>query len=193
MSVLRCARRLARPASAVLAAGLAWGAAAGSPSAQASTPVITGHAAVSWGNNWHGQLGDGTTTNRLLFVPVSGLGGGVVQVAAGTFHSLAVTSDGSAWAWGSNLFGELGTGTTTNSSVPVRVKGLTGAVAVAAGGDEYSLALRSDGTVWAWGNNEDGQLGIGTTGNTQLTPVQVTGLTGVTEIAAAVHFSLALR
>jgi len=73
---------------------------AGSPPAQARTiaPVITGHAAAGWGYNGFGELGDGTTTDRLLFTPVSGLGSGVVQVAAGQTQSLAVTSGGTVWA-----------------------------------------------------------------------------------------------
>ena len=165
----------------------------GSPSAQAEpiTPVITGHAAVGWGYNGDGELGDGTTADRLLFGTVGGLGG-VVQVAAGDAHSLAVTSAGTVWAWGGSLYGQLGNGTTADSSVPVQVKGLTGVVAVAAGYG-HSLALRDDGTVWAWGLNGAGQLGNGTTGNTQPTPVEVAGLTGVTKIAAGGLFSLALR
>jgi alpha-tubulin suppressor-like RCC1 family protein len=194
MRVLRCARPLARPASAaVLAFGVAAGAAAGSPPAQAQvlSPVVTGHAAVSWGNNFHGQLGNGTTASRLLFGPVSGLGDSVVQVAAGEFHSLALTSDGTVWAWGANGFGQLGNGTTTDSSVPVQVAGLTGVVAVSAS-DLHSLALRSNGTVWAWGNNDAGQLGNGTTTDSWV-PVQVKGLAGVTKIAAGSGYSLALR
>jgi alpha-tubulin suppressor-like RCC1 family protein len=75
--------------------------------------------------------------------------------------------------------------------VPVQVSGLTGVVQVAAGFDS-SLALRSDGTVWAWGFNQDGQLGDGTT-TSRLTPVQVVGLTKVTQIAAGRFHSLAVR
>gem|GEM_PF-2254638 len=153
----------------------------------------------AWGRNTNGQLGDGTFTDRHFPVQVKGPGGtgyltGVVAIAAGSHHSLALRSDGTVWAWGGNWAGQLGDGTTTGRSIPVQVKGpggtgyLTGVVAVAAG-DVFSLALRSDGTVWAWGGNAYGQLGDGTTSR-RLTPVQVkdpsgTGyLSGVTAIAA---------
>ena len=92
---------------------------------------------------------------------VSGLSG-VVAVAGGRYHSLAVKSDGTVWAWGNNWLGQLGDGTTTDRSIPVQVSGLSGVVAVA-GGDYHSLAVKSDGTVWAWGDNYHGQLGDGTT------------------------------
>jgi alpha-tubulin suppressor-like RCC1 family protein len=77
-------------------------------------------------------------------------------------HSLAVGSDGRVWAWGYNLYGQLGDGTTASSMVPVQPQGLSWRVAVN-GGTAHSLALRSDGTLWAWGFNNYGQLGSGTT------------------------------
>ena len=83
-------------------------------------------------------------------VKVAGLTG-VTNVAAGWYTSLAVKSDGTVWAWGDNSQEELGGGTTSNSSsVPVKVPDLSGAIQVA-GGYGFSLALKSDGTVWAWG------------------------------------------
>jgi len=155
-------------------------------------PVYNPRVAVAWGANLTGQLGDGTTTSRAYYGPVSGLGSFVVQVAAGGTFALALRSDGTVWAWGSNASGQLGDGNTNYSTTPVQVGGLTNVVAVAAGISQ-SLALRSDGTVWAWGGNQYGELGIGTTSTDQLTPVQVRGLTGVTKISAGGLFSLALR
>src|SRR6266567_914256 len=195
MKVLQQSRRSARLAScAALTLALAGTAVAGSPSARAQVtgPVVDQHASVSWGDNESGQLGDGTTDNRVRYGDVSGLGGGVVQVSAGAFHSLAVTSGGTVWGWGNNVWGQLDDGTVTGHDTPVQVPGLTGVVQVAAG-VAHSLALRSDGTVWAWGFNHDGQVGNGGIGGIQLTPVQVTGLTGVTKISAGGGFSLALR
>jgi alpha-tubulin suppressor-like RCC1 family protein len=130
----------------------------------------------AWGSNGYGQLGDGTTANRSLPVQVLGLTG-VVAVAAGAVHTLALKSDGTVWAWGTNANGELGDGTTTNRSSPVKVSGLASAISVSAG-DGHSVAVRSDGTVWTWGKNIWGQLGDGTNAN-RSSPVQVPGLTGV--------------
>ncbi|OGA01288.1 MAG: hypothetical protein A3H35_20000, partial [Betaproteobacteria bacterium RIFCSPLOWO2_02_FULL_62_17] len=162
----------------------------------------------AWGANTAGKLGDGTTTERHAPVQLLGPGGvgflsGVVAIAAGGVGSLALKSDGTVWAWGSNVYGGLGDGTTTNRTTPVQVLGpggvgfLSGVVAIVAG-NVHSLALKSDGTVWAWGNNSDGRLGDGTTTN-RTTPVQVLGpggvgfLSGVAGIAAGNSHSLVLK
>ncbi|WP_147443420.1 kelch-like protein [Corallococcus sp. AB011P] len=146
----------------------------------------------AWGDNGYGQLGDGTTTQRLTPVPVQVQGlTGVAALATGYNHSLAVKQDGTVWAWGSNAYGQLGDGTTTQRLTPVQVQGLTGVAALATG-YYHSLALKQDGTVWAWGRNEYGQLGDGTVTN-RPTPVQVQGLTGVAALAAGGFASLALK
>jgi alpha-tubulin suppressor-like RCC1 family protein len=150
----------------------------------------------TWGNNSNGQLGDGTTTDRATPMPVSGLAG-VSAVAAGSAHSVALKNDGTVWAWGSNSKGQLGNGTTTDRSTPVQVSTLVGITAVAAGAS-HSIALRNivgvinDGTIWAWGSNSNGQLGNGTTVDTWI-PIQVSGLTGVTAIAAGSAHTVAVR
>jgi alpha-tubulin suppressor-like RCC1 family protein len=162
----------------------------------------------AWGTNGSGQLGDGTNTQRTNPVQVLGSGGvgfltGVSAVAAGTQHSLAVISDGTVWAWGSNLRYQLGDGTNTQRTSPVQVKGpggvgfLTG-VSAASAGSLHSLALKSDGTVWAWGFNGNGQLGDGTA-SSRSTPVQAKGLgagtwlTDVAAISAGRSYSLAVQ
>lgn len=115
-----------------------------------------------------------------------------VQVSCGDNYTLAVLSDGSVWAWGSNWNGELGIGEKGGIfATPVRVKGLEDIVMVSAGKD-HNLALRRDGTVWAWGRNEGGQLGDGTR-ESKLVPVQVKGLKDVVMVAAAEGHSLALK
>jgi alpha-tubulin suppressor-like RCC1 family protein len=149
----------------------------------------------AWGDNTYGQLGNGTETNQPLPVKVSNLTR-VMSLATGgssrsRSHSLALRTDGTVWAWGSNYDGQLGDGTTTGRSTPAQVSGLYGINAIAAG-EAYSLALHGDGTVWAWGDNYDGQLGDGTTTN-RLTPMKVPGLTSVTAIAVGQRHSLALR
>ncbi|MBY9078904.1 RCC1 domain-containing protein, partial [Paenibacillus sp. CGMCC 1.18879] len=87
---------------------------------------------------------------------------GVTAIAAGSSHSLALKSDGSVWAWGYGISGQLGDGSLTVRTTPVAVSGLTSEVTAIAGGNNHSLALKSDGSVWAWGYNGSGQLGDGT-------------------------------
>jgi len=145
----------------------------------------------AWGYNGYGQLGDGTWNHRYAPVQVSGLSG-VVAVAAGYSHSLAVKDDGSVWAWGYNGYGQLGDGTTIARSAPVQVIGLLSNVVAVAAGHSHSLAIKDDGSVWAWGQNRYGGLGDGTTAN-RYTPVQVNNLSGVAAIAAGDFYSLALK
>lgn len=112
-------------------------------------------------------------------------------VSAGGGHTLGAAPDGTAWAWGRNIYGQLGDGTSTNRTVPTQVSGLTHVVAVAAG-NMHSLALKSDGSVWAWGDNGWGQLGDSTWTNRN-SPVYVQVLTNVTKIAAGWNHSLAIK
>jgi len=100
---------------------------------------------------------------------------GIIAIEAIAHSSFALRADGKVWAWGRNNSGQLGDGTTTTRSVPVQVHGLNHIVAIAGAGGtlgEHAIALRSDGTVWAWGRNWNGQLGDGTI-TTRNTPVQV--------------------
>jgi hypothetical protein len=171
------------------------------PSAMAAGGPVAG-----WGRNDKGQLGDNSTSPSSVPVQVLDVGGsgnlsGVVSVATGFFHTVAAKSDGTVWAWGDNSSGQLGDNSNNPSLTPVQVVGaggvgtLSGITAVAAGVD-HTLALGPNGTVWAWGANNKGQLGDGSN-NPSLTPVEVrlpTGapLTGITAIAAGNEFSLAL-
>lgn len=148
----------------------------------------------AWGDNTFGQLGNGSDAPYPEPEPVSGLTG-VKQITANGTTSLALRSDGTVWAWGANFSGKLGDGTTTHRFVPVQVLAATGGaltdvVHVASGG-MHNLAVRSDGTVWAWGANDRGQVGDGTFAERH-TAVQVSGLTGVTRVAAGFRHSLAL-
>jgi alpha-tubulin suppressor-like RCC1 family protein len=136
------------------------------------TVALTTDGAVwTWGDNGRGQLGDGTTTGRNKPYHVAGLSG-VIAVSGGDCHTAALKSDGSVWTWGCNDKSELGNETAgTDSSVPAQVVGLTNIIRIAAR-DYHNIALKSDGTVWAWGWNINGQLGNGTTIDSNV-PVQV--------------------
>jgi alpha-tubulin suppressor-like RCC1 family protein len=143
------------------------------------------------GKNTYGQLGTGNTFQKNSPVMVSGLSE-IIAMDAGSQHTVAVKSDGTVWSWGYGLYGQMGN-TTTNkyNLVPVQASGLTGVSAVAAGYN-HTVALKSDGTVWAWGQNGEGQLGNGTTSKA-LTPVQVPGLSDVIQIAAGSSHTMALK
>ncbi len=145
----------------------------------------------AWGSNSSGQIGDGTGTRRLVPVQVTSLSG-VIRIASGSKHSLALKSNGTVWSWGSNGSGQIGDGVNGSTrKSPVQVANLTNVIAIS-GGADFSLALKSDGTVWAWGLNSSGQLGDGTTTNRK-TPVQVQGLTDVRFISGGGTHSLAIK
>jgi uncharacterized delta-60 repeat protein len=143
----------------------------------------------AWGLNHVGQLGDGTTVERHAPVRVTGLMG-VTALGGGAFHSLAVRSDGTVRTWGWNYFGQLGDGTTVDRLVPVRALGLNDVTGVANGAYYHSLALTKDGEVRAWGLNNVGQLGDGTTVDRHA-PVPIPGLTGMDTVAGGAFHSLA--
>lgn len=145
----------------------------------------------AWGNNEYGQLGDGSTDNRLAPARVAGLDK-VAAISIAITHAAAVRGDGTVWTWGRNLHGQLGLGEDVRrSATPVAVPGLRNVTTVACGG-RHTLALAKGGVVWAWGDNEYGQLGTGNR-NTSPLPVQVKGLTGVVAIAAGAYHSVAVR
>jgi len=150
----------------------------------------------AWGSNSNGQLGNGTTTDSNTPVKVQ-LPTGVTAtaIACGHYHGLAVGSDGNVYAWGMNNNGQLGNGTTTDSDVPVKVNlpgGFTPAKLCA--GWYYSFALGTDGSLYAWGGNGQGQLGIGSTTNAPqpaLVPLP-TGVTKWTAIYGGIYFTAAM-
>jgi len=168
----------------VAVSGLGSGVAAVSTSGRHACAMTGTGALWCWGNNWWGQLGDGTTTSRPTPVAVSGLGSGAIAIVAGSMHTCAVTGGGAVKCWGNNDTGQLGDGTTTRRFTPVAVSGLeSGAVAVTAGYG-HTCALTNAGAVWCWGSNWAGQLGDDTTVD-RLTPVAVSGLgSGAAAIAA---------
>jgi alpha-tubulin suppressor-like RCC1 family protein len=189
----------------------------GSTAAAASTPLDGGVSATAsgavhtvalksdgtistCGNNRFGQLGNGTTTTSTAPVAVTLPGGAsAIAIAADEFHSLALTAGGAVYAWGHNAFGQLGNGTTTDSSTPAPV-GVPGTVTQIAAGWAFNLALTSTGAVYAWGFNMDGELGTTSADTCQTyyscskTPVAVAlGAATVKAIAAGWDHSLAIQ
>jgi alpha-tubulin suppressor-like RCC1 family protein len=146
----------------------------------------------SWGWNRKGQLGIeiGPIPKRHAPIQIPGLAG-VKDIAAGGYHSVALMSDGTVKAWGSNDFGQLGIGgNVPEYSFPVQVRGLSGVKDIDAG-QYFTVVVLTDGTVWAWGKNDFGQLGSATlaAGNK---PVQVRGLKGVASVTAGANHATAL-
>jgi alpha-tubulin suppressor-like RCC1 family protein len=141
----------------------------------------------AWGENDHGQVGSPTEDCPIhkrpcsqVPIPVPGLRD-AKAVAATDYSSFALTVDGTVWAWGQNLLGELGTGGPIDDGpAPTQLDGLTDVVAIAAAGSRV-LTLQSDGTVWQWG----GDLGT--------TPTRVAGLDGGRAVAVGEVRNLALR
>lgn len=168
----------------------------------------------AWGENQGGQLGDGTKgTDRPLPVRVKDAAGSgalsdITQLAAGYSHSMALSADGRIWSWGANNDGQIGDGTkgTAGSAdrlLPVRVEGTGGVgdlsgIAAIAVGDIHSLALTADGQAWAWGSNDNGQLGDGSKGTDQPSPRIVQNpsgagpLSNILAISAGDYHSLVL-
>ena len=148
-----------------------------------------------WGYNNRGQLGNGTTTDSDTPAAVTGLSN-VEHIAAGKEHMLALKTDGTVWAWGYNNYGQLGNDTTTNATTPVQVKTATGNnlsdIVEISAGEAHSLALKADGTVWAWGCNTNGRLGDGTQTHSH-TAIQVIGLSDMTDITAGGRHNLAIK
>ncbi|MFV0432952.1 MAG: hypothetical protein ACK5LO_03060 [Leucobacter sp.] len=157
--------------------------------AAVTTALIVGSAAAAHANPApdNGPVAGGTT----VAVPAPVLT--FTEISAGGLHTLAIGSDGNTYAWGWNLFGQLGDGTNTDSTAPVRVQAPAGVTFTrVSAGDQHSLALGDDGNTYAWGYNNNGQLGNGTNTDSSV-PVQVsTGGVTLEQIDAGSTHSLAL-
>jgi alpha-tubulin suppressor-like RCC1 family protein len=179
-------RRLAAPVVGLehRAVGIAAG-------EQHACAVMSSGRVRCWGSNTYGQLGDDTIMDRYTPVQVKGLASDVIDMAAGTAHTCALTSSGGVLCWGLNGSGELGDGTTTDHHTPVPVLGLGSGVIDIASGNYHTCALTSSGGVWCWGSNISGQLGDGTTTH-RSEPVSVLGLaTGVAAIGGGQSYTCA--
>lgn len=150
-----------------------------------------------WGSNSFGQLGDGTSLTRYTPLEAAQPGGLVfADVVAGWYFSCGIASAGDAWCWGSNENGQLGNGSSgTQQVAPVAVSMPTGvAFTRVTAGYRHACALTGAGAAWCWGYNSSGQLGIGTSGTDQPSPVAVTMPAGVvfTDLVASNYGTCAL-
>jgi alpha-tubulin suppressor-like RCC1 family protein len=132
-----------------------------------------------WGQNASGELGDGSTNDQPTPVQVTTLGNSAAIVAAGMGFTCAKLKDGSVSCWGTNAYGQLG----TNDAMPARstpqpVTTLGTTVASIATGNDHACAVRTNGTLWCWGNGVEGKLGNGMLSGTQATPIEVTAAGG---------------
>ena len=172
--------------------GLASGVISVAAGASHTCAVTTTDGVRCWGKNSDGQLGDGTTTDRRTPVQVSGISSGITLLVAESSHTCGLTEAGGVKCWGDNPEGQLGDGTQTARRIPVDVIGLTSSVTALAVGSSHGCAITTAGGVQCWGNNSNGQLGIGTTFGRR-SPVDVTGLSsGVTAVAAGSNHTCAL-
>lgn len=157
-----------------------------------------------WGTNTSAQIGIGSTADIPLPVQVTGLSD-TIGIAAGEVRSAALRSDGTVWVWGDNIRGYLGTSSTdvctasggsftfACAKTPVQIKELSAARAIA-GGASYLAAVKSDGTVWGWGDlYSGGTIGNGIAATPNTTPRQVSGLQSIQSVAVGSGHALALR
>ena len=156
----------------------------------------------AWGGNLYGEVGNGSFQASGVPNPAQVIGlSDIIAIAAGAYHGIALKRDGTVWSWGANFSGQLGDGSVSSSSpfgkpLPVQVSGLTDVASIAAGG-YHSIAAKRDGSVWAWGNNRYGQLGNGTFagafGPGQPVPARVPALANVVEVSGGFYHSLAMK
>lgn len=147
------------------------GAVALTAGASISAALLSDGTVWTWGYNSYGELGDGTYTYRYAPVQVcqtysagvcTAYLTGVATLGGGLYHSLALKKDGSLWAWGWNIYGGLGDGTNTDKTLATRVGSDTNWAALAVGGYQHSLAVKTDGTLWGWGLDANRQVGTST-------------------------------
>lgn len=155
----------------------------------------------AWGWNSSGQLGNGTSKESVFpqqvkisqngtIVPLTNIVKICAASASGGNHCLALKDDGTVWAWGSNMYSQLGDNTTSSRYRPIQIPGLDSVIMLSAG-SKHSMALKSDGTIWTWGRNYYGQLGTGNTENSKI-PVRVNSIPSITSISVGYEYSLAV-
>ena len=147
----------------------------------------------AWGNNQFGPLGDGTTTQRNTPTQEETESTNWSYVAAGAYHTVAIKDDGTLWAWGNNISGRLGDGTTTHRNTPTQEATGSNNWSYVAVGETHTVAIKDDGTLWAWGNNQFGQLGDGTTTQRDTPTQEATESNNWSYVAAGAYHTVAIK
>ena len=145
----------------------------------------------AWGYNGNGQLGQGGTTTTSSPVQIGALTNWL-KASAGRYHQVAIKTGGTLWSWGKNNHGNLGLGNTTYYSSPKQIGSLTTWSSVSSSAGLHNLALATDGTMWAWGRNATGQLGVGDSTD-RSSPVQVGALTTWSSAVVGIYNSSAIK
>jgi alpha-tubulin suppressor-like RCC1 family protein len=159
--------------------------------ASSSFAIKTDGTFWAWGRNSFGNLGLGNSTNYSSPKQVGALTTWL-SVAGGLQHTLATKSDGTIWAWGSSTYGQLGQGNTTSYNSPKQVGLLTTWLSATAGTYDSSIAIKTDGTLWGWGNNPQGVLGRGNQTDYS-SPVQLGALTSWVKAHTGHTFTVAIK
>lgn len=145
----------------------------------------------AWGYNGYVQLGDGTAVNKNTPVPIA-TAVPWQAVSAGQNYNVALKTNGTIWAWGTNNYGEIGNGTSNTFILsPIQIGVATDWVKIMAG-HTHTLALKNNGTLWAWGSNNNSQLGDGTNVN-RTTPIPIGTATDWLSISPGYTHSLAIK
>ena len=147
-----------------------------------------------WGDNTHGGLGDNTSTARLSPVQTIAFGTNWMQVSAGTSFTAAIKTDGSLWLWGNNAYGQLGDNTVLRKSSPVQTITRGNNWKQVSCGDTHTVAVKTNGTLWSWGDNSSGKLGDNTTAARRSSPVQTVAFgTNWKQVSAGYYSTAAIK
>lgn len=170
-----------------------WAQVAGATSGYHTSAIKTDNTLWSWGRNSSGQLGLNDIDSRSSPVQI-GTSTDWYQVSSGEDFTSSIKTNGTLWAWGANGNGQLGQSNVINRSSPVQVGALTNWYQVSEGGDFFTISVKTDGTLWAWGLNSGGALGIGTGGgDNKSSPVQIGALTTWAYAAAGDFLGAAIK
>jgi len=145
----------------------------------------------AWGDNNNGKLGIGSFTGSVNTPTQIGSASNWKHISCHMFHSLAIKTDGTLWAWGGNLGGQLGDGTNTDKNIPTQIGSASNWQSIETG-NSHSLAIKTDGTLWAWGGNLGGQLGDGTNTDKNI-PTQIGSNTNWGFLSGGNGHSLAIK